>query len=237
MKNIFIIGGCHVTNNIFRQELKENFGFKSVREIHTHINDDNFKKTLDFLIKERILLSNYKIVIQIGNFLFCNSIMNLLPKKIRNYILLKISTNQLLDSHPKKNQELNSKINSNNFYKISYTFIRTLVKILIYPINLIFVPIKGFFVFQKIKNILMRLYETNEIIIFTPLKSMNKSDNLFQYIGKKSIVWIFRNMKNVRIFDFYKIEFNENNFKDSHHLSDEGIKKMTKSFIYQFNHN
>lgn len=231
-ENLLIIGGCHVINEQFVSEIKKYYHFTSTKKFFTHIPDENFNKIIQYLEKEYNQLNkNYNIIIQIGNIHYHNSITNILPNSLTKIILSKLK----IENSFSKNEETS---NNNYYSKLSLTqiltkFLRIFMKVLVFPFNLIYVPIKGFFVFQKLKRIIKNSYYQNEIVIFTPMKTRNNIDNFFKRIGVSTIKITFNNLSNVKVFDFYNLDYKPNFYKDTYHLNDEGIKYYLEIFENQ----
>lgn len=226
--NLLIIGGCHVINDKFINEIKNFYKIKSIKKFFTHIPDDNFEKVISILIKDKdIFEKNYNIIIQIGNLHYHNSIINLIPNKIRGKIIKNISfENSISEVKNYSDDRITPKFN----LKI---LIREILKVLVFPINLFYVPIKGFFVFYKIKRVFKNNYSKSKIIIFTPMKTLNNIDNFLKMIGVKTIKKIFKNVSNVRVFNFYNLEYIPKFYSDTYHLNDEGINYYLTMFKKQ----
>lgn len=231
-ENLLIVGGCHVINEHFVSEIKKYYHFTSTKKFFTHIPDENFNKIIQYLEKEYNQLNkNYNIIIQIGNLHYHNSITNILPNNLTKIILTKMKIESLFSIN-----ESSSK--NNDTKKLSLTqiptkLLRIFMKVLVFPFNLLFVPIKGFFVFQKLKRIIKSSYYQNEIVVFTPMKTTDNIDNFFKRMGVSTIKMTFNKLSNVKVFDFYNLDYKPNLYKDTYHLNDEGIKYYLEIFENQ----
>jgi hypothetical protein len=238
MSKLLILGGCHVTSVTFCRELKKSFEYRSIRTITTHFHDDNFDKALKILENnyQRRLFDSYNILIQLDNLHYKNSITNIFPnflrKSINKFVSKKFSIIIL-------SQEENSANTGQSFFysgvirNITYKSIRFLFQIVVFPVNLLYIPIKGTYVFYRIRKIITRHYKGNRIIIFTTIKSLSRINNLFKLIGSLTIKIFFSNLDNIFIFDSHGINFDFKHYKDENHLNDKGVIFMANSLYKQ----
>jgi hypothetical protein len=221
MKNLLIIGGCHVVDDVFVRNIKNHYQYINVRKLYTHLDQENFNRCLDLLVREKNYFQSkdYEIYLQLGNLLFRNSISHILPQYFKKRFLTNI--NHFLNS------DLKSDLLSRNNYK---TFIkeslRKIVKVIIFPFNFLYILIMGFTAFLKVKKILkINSYNKCRIIVFTPFDSPNYFDKLFIYLGKKIIYFLFSDVNFVQIVDSSSFNYDKQNYIDNdiYHLNKNGI--------------
>jgi hypothetical protein len=227
MKNLLIIGGCHVTNETFIKEIRSKTNYKNIRKIHAHFRDKNFKDKIEVIKRKKEDLNlHYDLIIQLGNWHFKNTILNFISNSRES--LLSFYNEQKLNNKTTDKEITNER--PSFFFRILDIF-RILIKITIFPISLIYVPISGFIYFYKLKKMIVNAGFRNKTIIFNPLKSMNLTDNIFELMGSSIVNLLFKNAENIKIFDFYHINFNEDHYRDQYHLNENGIKLFTQELL------
>lgn len=230
MENLLIIGGCHFVNDDFIKQLKEKFKYKKVRKIFTHISEQSFSKSLEFIHHEKEYLKDnkYDIYFQLGNLLFHNSISNILPKYFNKFIPNNINSDLIQTDNNIRDIKKSYKVILSNI-------LRKVLKVLVFPLNIIYVPFKGFQSYNQIKKILIDdELINNNIFIYTPFYSPNYTDKFFRFIGKKIIYILFSDINNITIINltdekFDKSEFNDN---DIYHLNTNGMNHLM-NYIFE----
>jgi hypothetical protein len=233
MRNLLIIGGCHVVDDVFSNKIKDHYKYNKVKKIYTHITQENFSKSMALLARQNDYLqsNNYDIYFQFGNLLFHNSISHIVPAKIEKILLKRINSNLT--------PSLTSGSSQNKKYKIlSLNFVRKILKVIILPFNFFYIPIKAFTAFNRIKRIIiLNEYKRSKIIFFTPFDSPNYLDKYFRNIGKKIIYYVFSDIKNIQIIDLSLMKYDKKYFQtgDIYHLNKHGMDLLSNFCIDKIN--
>ncbi len=229
VRNLLIFGGCHFMDDGFISNIKQHYEYLTVKKVNTHIAEENFLKNIQLLSREKDYLksNNFDIYIQLGNRLFRNSIMQILPGRFKEYFLSKVETYINRESNA-------SSIKFNKSKLLLYLFTRKIFKLIIFPFNFLYIPIKGFMEFRRVKKILIfNHYYKGRIVLFTPFDSPKYTDKFFVVIGKIIIYHLFQTFPNIQIIDSSSFKYDKRYWMegDIYHLNKNGIKLLSNFCI------
>jgi len=205
MKQVIVIGGCHINYPAFQENLKSKYEY--VEFINTHMTSSDFTEKLNSLNS-----LNSLIILQLGNAYFSNSI-NLNFPIFQKYRVHKSIEKQVQYRYAKESKDA----------------IGTLIKLINVPISIvrILLTIRHTNIIELEKH----LHHLNQLgtktILVTPFYSLNKLNNIVRKSSMMYFSKLAKYFENIELIDGYSA-FEENDFLDKYHLNENGITKLNE---------